>query len=96
MFGPRETMLGTGKITARYPSGNVIEMHGELHFMQIAPRSELRALMIMPDIKRVIVIDPRAIVEVDGKNVYQPRLFLRHMQKEMAQWMQENPQWAPT
>ena len=87
--------LGQGTLVAAYPSGKRVEDRGQLYFGKL-PNMDEAAPVVLPDAKpdSVLVLDPRAIVTVDGVIRYHPRAFANQLAAWAKEWLAQNPEWA--
>lgn len=84
-------------IKAHYPSGRTVTArHGVFDVIDL-PGGDCK-VPIIEDVEegRVIILDGRCVVLVNGHLEYNPRAYINVMQKELADWMRENPKWPPT
>lgn len=79
----------TGTIVAKYPSGKVITLEGRF-FVHYDPSIGENPAVEGQDAS-ITMMDPRAIISVEGTVVYRPRG--RRLTPTMAKWMEENPGW---
>ena len=79
----------SAKYTIYFPSGKILLLDGIFGGM-------LTELGFNPTIRNesdeLFVIDPRCLITRNGGIVYDPRENLT-MPKELAEWMDENPEW---
>jgi hypothetical protein len=87
--------LGQGKVVATYPSGKLIETNGKLYFGAI-PNSDEVCPSVFPDNKpdSVMILDPKAVITIDGKITFHPRGFLSHLAPWVKDWLENNKEWA--
>jgi hypothetical protein len=86
--------IATGDVVATYPSGQKIHqprgalyigmVDGEL-FIAIVPQNQKRP---------VFIIDQRAVITVNEKIEYHPRVWFVYLNAEMKQWLADHPAWA--
>jgi hypothetical protein len=85
--------LGIGTCRGQYPSGAIIERVGELFCGQLFPDSDQWAIVLLSLDGPAFILDPRAVVTIDGKLAYSPRQYLDCLPNEMVTWLHENPKW---
>lgn len=82
----------TGKFTIRYPSGRRFQLRGELRVVDLGVTG-LNPVIVAGDAAHIL--DPRAVVRLDGQVVYTPRMVpLDGLTKDMRRWLLDHPEWA--
>jgi len=80
-----------GEVHVRFPSGKNFNMKGTFRIMDFPDRGVNPTME--DEAGKLFMLDPRALVTMDGKNVYRPRNY--KLAAEMDQWLKEHPEWAP-
>jgi hypothetical protein len=93
------------EILVSLPSGNVLKVFGEEPiFGMVGDENCITVLLtkdaVLPGSQQVkageaIIFDPRAVVRVDGLEIYNPRMpgFYEGLTSNWKQWLLENPWW---
>lgn len=76
----------------RYPSGASFTAQGR--FLLVPLGSLLVPMVFLDNSKEALSLDPRAIVEKDGVEVYSPRRNRDGLEPGMAKWLDEHKEWA--
>ena len=79
------------RLTVAYPSGRTFDVIGI--FFLSSPIRDWLLPTIWQSETAVTILDARAVVTIGGREIYSPRDNPR-MPPDLAEWMQENPQWA--
>jgi len=80
-----------GEVHVRFPSGKNFKMKGIFRIMDFPDRGVNPTME--DEAGKLFMLDPRALVTMDGKNVYRPRSY--KLAPEMDQWLKDHPEWAP-
>lgn len=72
-----------------YPSGIKFSQHGRF---ELRPLGDMLCPIVIVSDSRVLFLDQRAIVSLEGHVVYSPRRNLDGLEKEMMQWIMEHPE----
>lgn len=75
----------------RYPGGDTFSLKGTFALYDLSPN-------LVPGVdlggdKPIVILDHRAIVELDGKQVYHPRRNLDGLDPDIRKWLTKHPEW---
>ncbi len=78
-------------IIARYPSGRTLACTGKLIVTDLPDQQGVAP--VVDDGKTIVVLDPRAMVTVNGELVYHPRAFFERLAPWVREYLRGNQQW---
>ena len=74
----------------RYPSDRMFEVTGEY---KLCPVGDWLTPAVLLTSGEVALLDPRAVVNLLGAEIYSPRRNLDGLSPEMAEWLLKHPEW---
>jgi hypothetical protein len=85
----------SGVLEVRYPSGRQFRVVGKFVLAKISDDDPwVHAVILDPDQpEHAILLDQRAIVTLNGINVYHPRRNIDGLTPEMRSWLEDNLAW---